>query len=99
MNTNQPKGSTPIGAKKGTMPVLSAVRRDHPASPREIPMEWLNEDQAIFNHSQTLTRLKERGGMSCAEMWLNIHRRDFRHLPSESEAINYLNNRLNQQHE
>lgn len=74
------------------MPVLSAARMGD--SPKEIPMEWLSDDMANANHSQTLKRLKERGGMSCAEIWLNIHKQGLRNLPSETDAINYLNNRL-----
>lgn len=86
-------GGTPGKEDKEMMPVLSAVRMD--GSPREIPMEWLTEDMANANHSQTLSRLKERGGMSCAEMWCNIHRQGLRNLPSEMLAIQYLKTRLN----
>lgn len=82
--------------KKEMMPVLSAIRRNNPTSPQEIPMEWLSETWAQHNHGQSLLRLRERGGLSCAEMWVNIHNMDLRHLPSETEAINYLNGRLKQ---
>lgn len=79
---------------KEMMPVLSSVRRENPTSPKEIPMEWLSESRALMNHGQSLKRLKERGGMSYAEMWLNIHDASLRQLLSESEAINYLKDRL-----
>lgn len=81
---------------KEMMPVLmlSYERRKYPDCPREVPMEWLSEEMAQRNHGQTLKRLKERGGLSCAEMWINIHEKDSRQLPSEAEAIKYLNNRL-----
>jgi hypothetical protein len=42
--------------------------------PKSIPFELLNEDWAKINHSQTLTRLAERGGMSPYEIYLNIQR-------------------------
>lgn len=36
--------------------------------PKQFPMHLLDEDQAMSNHSQSLKRLKERGGLSVHEM-------------------------------
>lgn len=36
--------------------------------PKQFPMHLLDEGQAMSNHSQSLKRLKERGGLSVHEM-------------------------------
>lgn len=49
-------------------PVLSSCR--HPRMPRSVPWRLLapHEEQARANHSQTLERLAERGGLDVTEM-------------------------------
>lgn len=39
-----------------------------PNCPKQFPMHLLNEAKAQSNHSQSLKRLKERGGLSVAEI-------------------------------
>lgn len=39
---------------------------------KSIPIEWLSEEMAIKNHSQSLKRLAERGGLSPIEAMANI---------------------------
>lgn len=48
------------------------------AWPKSVPFSMLCEVWAQNNHSQTLTRLNERGGLCPAEMLANIERRKFR---------------------
>lgn len=42
--------------------------------PKYVPMYMLHEDQAIKNHSQTLERLNQRGGLSVGEILDNLKR-------------------------
>lgn len=55
------------------MRVLEDYRK-YPRCPKHVPDDLLNEDQAQTNHSQTLTRLNERGGMGAYEIMCNIHK-------------------------
>lgn len=59
------------------MKVHSSCLRDKSLKnvPEYVPMELLNEEQAERNHSQSLSRLNERGGMGIAEILDNIHKR------------------------
>lgn len=76
------------------MPVISYMRVENRNAPEGIPMGWLSNEMALANHGQSLELLKDRGGMSCAEIWANIHSKNLTQLPSESEAIEYLNDRI-----
>jgi hypothetical protein len=61
--------------------------------PITVPWGILNEDQAKENHSQTLTRLNERGGLGVLEMLNNIDkvRLEFRGTnQSEVDRLNKL---------
>lgn len=49
------------------MPVIGTRRTLY------VPMEILSEQQALANHSQSLTRLAERGGLSLGEIVANIY--------------------------
>lgn len=50
------------------------VRDKWKGLPRDVKLSALNEKQAMKNHSQTLTRLAERGGLSPLEMMCNVAR-------------------------
>lgn len=84
---------------KEMMPVLAYAdeRRAFPNLPRSVPMEWLSEDMAMYNHSQTLKRLKERGGLSPQELWANIENKSIwvKDMPSAADCVIYLINKLN----
>jgi hypothetical protein len=43
-----------------------------------VPMEALDESWALSNHSQSLARLKERGGLSLCEAAAIIEKRRWR---------------------
>lgn len=49
-----------------------------PGCPQALRWDALNEEWAQRNHSQTLTRLAERGGLSPCEAVANIERRPWR---------------------
>lgn len=51
--------------------------------PKFIRWSALNEEWALFNHGQTLTRLNERGGLSPCEALANIERRAWHRMPWE----------------
>ena len=60
------------------MPVHSTHSVVHPWP---IPMELLNEEWAQRNHSQSLNRLAERGGLSMCEALAIIERRPYEYMP------------------
>jgi len=45
-----------------------------PDAPKEIPMRLLSEEWAQHNHSQTLDRLNQRGGLAIGEILDNLKR-------------------------
>lgn len=49
--------------------------KSHPNCPKKIPFGLLSEEWAQRNHSQTLQRLAERGGLYPNEMIANIAKR------------------------
>jgi hypothetical protein len=88
--------------KKELMPVLSSrdERRQFPDIPDSVPMEWLSNDHAVSNHSQSLSRLKERGGLSVQEIWcnvtgFNIAAITYKMAPDVKTCIKFLNDKLN----
>lgn len=60
---------------------------------KHIPFSVLNEEWAQKNHSQTLTRLAERGGLSVCEAWA-IHKcqkwQAFASIADEARALTLL---------
>jgi hypothetical protein len=87
----------------GRYPILSGqtdeayeARRNHTPYPRSVPWDLVkdHEEQAYSNHSQTLTRLAERGGLSPKELWCVVHDKRW-HDPesrdmTEAKAIEWL---------
>ena len=55
------------------------ARRIGAAYPISVPWDLVkdHEKQAQSNHSQTLTRLSERGGLSPMELWCIVHDTEF----------------------
>lgn len=82
------------GGKEESFPVLFSYseRGNYPDCPRIVPLSSLNEDMALFNHGQTLKRLKERGGLSPQELYANLERRSLRPMASEADSVQYLIN-------
>ncbi len=48
----------------------------------QVPFSLLSEDQAQRNHSQSLKRLAERGGLGHCEMVAVMERRPWRRMPN-----------------
>ncbi len=90
-----------------SMPMHSydALIKKFPDCPKEVPFELLDEHQAKSNHSQTLQRLAERGGLYPSEMIAVIAKRKFiggQDIGKCIECINvhlknYNNNKMNNQ--
>lgn len=57
--------------------VMRIMRSNCQEAPRYIRMDALNEEWAQHNHSQSLKRLNERGGLSPCEAVAIIQRRDW----------------------
>jgi len=85
----------------GKYPVLQGqtdeayvARRNGTLYPRSVPWELVkdHEEQALRNHSQTLTRLAERGGLSPKELWCIVHDTKFYDARdmTEAKAIEWL---------
>ncbi len=64
--------------------------------PTQIPMHLLDEGQAQRNHSQTLKRLKERGGLSVREILAIVGKKNWSYYSNLKweEAIEMLNDIL-----
>lgn len=64
--------------------------------PSHIPISALNEDWAQKIHSQSLSRLNERGGLTSGEIVVNVERRPFDDLfggkITEDYAIEFVRN-------
>lgn len=62
--------------------------------PSYFPWELLkpHEKQAVQNHSQSLHRLSERGGLSPRELWLVMHDKGLREIREveEEQAVEWL---------
>lgn len=62
--------------------------------PKRIPWHVMDRDsvaiRAKLNHSQTIDRLAERGGLSPAELWAAFHDKSWREAPDESTALEWL---------
>lgn len=61
--------------------------------PTQFPMHLLDEGQAQRNHSQTLKRLKERGGLSVREILAIVGKKNWNYYGSLlwEDAIKMLN--------
>jgi len=60
--------------------------------PSTIPWDMLDEKWANHNHSQTLSRLNERGGMCVSEIWHNIKKEKLNfHSKETQEDVDALN--------
>lgn len=83
------------GSKPNMMPVMADFKV-YPECPKEFPMSLLNESMAQNNHSQTLQRLKERGGMSPEEIVGNIKYLGLREIRDmdKNESIEVLRKNL-----
>jgi len=64
-----------------------------PGCPKWFPMHLLNEGQAMRNHSQSLKRLKERGGLSVKEMLAVYYKKEYSYYGSLKweQALSMLN--------
>ena len=69
--------------------------------PDNIPWELIepHRRQAMYNHSQTLERLDERGGLSPIELYFVLNDRDYSEIEvikekTESFCINWLLGKL-----
>lgn len=60
-------------------------RKAHPEWPREVPWDFVapHEQQAKDNHSQTLQRLAERGGLGLDEMLAVVTGRRWRDVEKD----------------
>jgi hypothetical protein len=70
-----------------------------PNCPQQVPMSLLNERRAKMNHSQTLLKLKQRGGLSVKEMLSVITDKSYEYYGNMAMpfAIAALNKILEQQ--
>lgn len=59
--------------------------------PASVPFELLHESQAKANHSQTLQRLAERGGLYPSEMIAVIAKRPYIHGQDIGKCIEAIN--------
>lgn len=64
--------------------------QQYPNCPKEVPMELLSEKQAQRNHSQTLSRLNERGGCVPSEIYALIACVDWAKR-DEGQCIDWIN--------
>src|SRR5216684_6385583 len=85
----------------GRYPVLfgqtsefDAARRNRTSYPRSMPWSLVSghDRQAQSNHSQTLERLAERGGLSPLELWCVVNDKKWREkgTMTEAQAIEWL---------
>lgn len=63
---------------KMKMPIINSSPKIY------INKDLLNEEWAMKNHSQTLDRLAERGGLSCREVLANVKKVPFIEIGSIS---------------
>lgn len=69
-----------------SFPVLRSHLPRGTTCPRSVPWSLVEPHaaQAKTNHSQTLERLAERGGLSPAELWCLVHDKSLSELPKET---------------
>jgi|SRR5579859_868602 len=65
------------------------ARRNGTPYPRSVPWELVkdHEKQAQSNHSQSLDRLAERGGLSPKELWCVVHDKKYYESRNITEAM------------
>jgi hypothetical protein len=77
-----------------TFPILSWSIRNLPDSPKSVPWSFMegHAEQAMENHSQTLERLAERGGLSPLEMYLVVSNKSWseRDFETNEAALSWL---------
>lgn len=81
-----------------TMTVHSGDRRNKKLLnvPDSIPFAMLNERMAQWNHSQTLDRLNERGGLCVLEMLNNIDNKKLEFRGATQQEVDRLNSLVTQ---
>ena len=79
---------------KGQTKESCEARRAGTQYPRSVPWDLVkdHENQAQKNHSQSLDRLAQRGGLSPRELWSVVHDKDFYEVcdMTEAKAIEWL---------
>lgn len=60
------------------MKVHSSTLREFKDCIESFPDKFLTEEMAQSNHSQSLNRLNERGGLSVNEILANVFNKDFK---------------------
>ena len=72
-----------VTSSERMFPILLSYResREHPDCPKEVPWALVEpcRVRAQKNHSQTLERLAERGGLSPAELRCALENKELRH--------------------
>jgi hypothetical protein len=63
----------------------------HPTCPEYIPFDILDRNQSYRNHSQTLERLNERGGITPQEALAIIEKTPYRYNLDISDTIKQVN--------
>lgn len=60
--------------------------------PKSVPWKLLlgHENQAFFNHGQSLERLAERGGLDIFELWCVVHDKPWKERASLREVYLWL---------
>lgn len=86
----EPRVSEGMAGGGRRFPILSTDRDKR--LPKDVPWELVapHEAQAQRNHSQTLERLAQRGGLSVREMWSVCHDRHWHPLVAEAVAVEWL---------
>lgn len=80
---------------KEYMPMHPSDRREFKDCPEKIPMSMLNEEQAQDTHSQSLSRLAQRGGISALEaIGIMDHKWPLDMGITSKQAVAELNKRL-----
>lgn len=76
------------GGKGSEFPVLGSPRRFKDC-PKTVPWCWVESFAAQLqrNHSQTVQRLAERGGLNACELWLASRGLGLFEEPKVSEAV------------
>lgn len=81
-DTTQAQGATPTMRIHAECRVKKAAQGTPP-----VPFGLMNEEWAQRNHSQSLARLNERGGMTVFEILANICRREYSEMDVHTAAM------------
>jgi len=66
--------------------------------PNYVPFDLLSEEWAKINHSQTLTRLNERGGLGVIEILNNIDKKHLEFRGATQQEVDRLNEIIEHHH-